>query len=193
MSHTSAPTASSTRSPWWHSLGSLSVAALVLVATNGLYMLLVAFGNITDYATNYMFVERVFAMDTTNFGQGQGVNLDPDIMWRAIDSPVAANAAYIGLIAIEALAGIVLIIAAVTWARYMRGSVSLAGAKALSTLGLVLITLVFFTGFITIGGEWFSMWRSSDWNGLDPALQNAMLAIMTLVVVHLVRDKRVTA
>lgn len=188
--HTSA-THAAPRAPWWQSLGSLSVAALVLVATNGLYMLLVAFGNITDYATNYAFVERVLAMDTTNFGQGQDVNLDPDIMWRAIDSPVAANVGYIGLIIVEALAGIVLLIAVIAWIQYMRGTVTLAAARALATLGLVLVLFVFFTAFITVGGEWFSMWRSTDWNGLDPALQNAVLALLTLIVVHMVRDHRV--
>ena len=178
---------------WWQRLGSLSIAALVLVATNGLYMLLVAFGNITDYDTNYAFVERVFAMDTTNFGQGQDVNLDPDIMWRAIDNPVLANIGYIGLIIVEALAGIVLLIATIAWIRYLRGSVSLAATRALSTLGLVLVILVFFTAFITVGGEWFNMWRSVEWNGLDPALQNSILAIASLIVVHLVRDERADA
>lgn len=187
------PATTGAATPWWQRLGSLSVAALVLVATNGLYMLLVAFGNITDYDTNYAFVERVLAMDTTNFGQGQDVNLDPDIMWRAIDNPVLANVGYIGLIIAEALAGIVLLIAVIAWVRAMRGSVSFAAARSLATLGLILVILVFFTAFITVGGEWFNMWRSVDWNGLDPALQNAVLAILTLVVVHMVRDEKSTA
>ncbi|UTT63432.1 DUF2165 domain-containing protein [Microcella humidisoli] len=189
MTTPSTPATTGATTPWWQRLGSLSVAALVLVATNGLYMLLVAFGNITDYDTNYAFVERVLAMDTTNFGQGQDVNLDPDIMWRAIDNPVLANVGYIGLIIAEALAGIVLLIAVVAWVRAMRGSVSFAAARSLATLGLILVILVFFTAFITVGGEWFNMWRSVDWNGLDPALQNAVLAILTLVVVHMVRDE----
>lgn len=192
MTTPSTPSTTGAATPWWQRLGSLSVAALVLVATNGLYMLLVAFGNITDYDTNYAFVERVLAMDTTNFGQGQDVNLDPDIMWRAIDNPVLANVGYIGLIIAEALAGIVLLIAVVAWVRAMRGSVSFAAARALATLGLILVILVFFTAFITVGGEWFNMWRSVDWNGLDPALQNAVLAILTLVVVHMVRDEKST-
>ena len=185
-------TVSPTRRPWWQSTGSLSVAALVLVATNALYMLLVAFGNITDYDTNFEFVRRVLAMDTTNFGAGQGENLDPQIMWRAIDNAVAAHIGYIALIVVEAIAGIVLLIATVAWIRHLRGTVSLAAARALATLGLVLVVLVFFTAFITIGGEWFQMWRSVNWNGLDPAFQNSTLAIVSIVVVHLVRNDRTT-
>lgn len=191
MTTSSAPARSaSVKRPWWQSTGSLSVAALVLVATNALYMLLVAFGNVTDYDTNYEFVRRVFAMDTTNFGAGQGENLDPDIMWRAIDSAVMAHIGYISLIVVEALAGIVLLIATVAWIRQLRGTVSLAAARALATLGLVLVVLVFFTAFIAVGGEWFQMWRSVNWNGLDPAFQNSTLAIASLVVIHLVREDR---
>jgi predicted small integral membrane protein len=40
-------------------------------------------------------------------------------------------------------------------------------------------------GFITIGGEWFQMWRSVDWNGLEPAFRNSVLAILGLVLVHM--------
>jgi len=29
------------------------------------------------------------------------------------------------------------------------------------------------------------MWKSNDWNGLDPAFRNAALALVTLVLVHL--------
>jgi predicted small integral membrane protein len=48
-----------------------------------------------------------------------------------------------------------------------------------------MLILLFFGGFIVIGGEWFQMWRSDDWNGLDPAFRNTMLALGTLILVHL--------
>jgi len=56
------------------------VAAGVLVFLNGLYILLAAFGNITDFGTNQHFVQHVLSMDTTNFGAEEGTNLDPDVM-----------------------------------------------------------------------------------------------------------------
>jgi predicted small integral membrane protein len=40
-------------------------------------------------------------------------------------------------------------------------------------------------GFIVIGGEWFQMWQSQDWNGLDPALQNVTVAGLALILAHL--------
>ena len=47
------------------------------------------------------------------------------------------------------------------------------------------LVLLFMGGFIAIGGEWFQMWKSEAWNGLDPAFRNAMLAIGALIAVHL--------
>jgi len=178
MTESSAPTR------WWQALGALPVAVAVLVACNALYILLVAIGNITDYDTNYEFVKHVLSMDTTNFGAADGTGLDPDVMWRAITDPVVWNVAYIGLIIWESLAAIVLVTACVLWLRALitRGEFRLP--RLLSSIGLLMIIVLFFGGFITVGGEWFQMWRSTAWNGLDPAFRNSVLAAITLVLIH---------
>lgn len=177
-------TTSSENRTWWQKLGSLPFAVAVLVACNALYIFLVALGNITDYDTNFAFVQHVLSMDTTNFGAAEGTGLDPDVMWRAITDPVAWNIAYIGVIVWESLAALVLIGACIAWLRafIIRGSYDLA--RTLSTIGLLMIIVLFFGGFITVGGEWFQMWRSTSWNGLDPAFRNAVLAAITLVLIH---------
>ncbi|XPP25683.1 MAG: DUF2165 domain-containing protein [Leucobacter sp.] len=169
----------------WRVLGTLPFAAAVFVFVNALYIFLVALGNITDYGTNYAFVQHVLSMDTTNFGQPEGQGLDPDVMWRAIDNPVVWNIGYIGIIIAESLAAILLIIALVHFARAIFGRASYAAARLWSSMGLALIVLIFAGGFIALGGEWFQMWRSVAWNGLDPAIRNAMLAGIGLVLLHL--------
>jgi predicted small integral membrane protein len=167
----------------WLNLGTLPVVAAVLVALNGLYVLIVAFGNITDFGTNQAFVHHVLSMDTTNFGKPQGTDLDPHVMWRAITSPVIQNIAYVALIAWEVATAIVLIIAVVLWIRERgRGYVK---ARRLSSIGLGMLLLLFFGGFIVAGGEWFQMWTSTAWNGEDPAFRNSVLALLALVVIHL--------
>lgn len=177
-------TTSSEKRTWWHALGSLPFAVAVLVACNALYIFLVALGNITDYDTNYAFVQHVLSMDTTNFGAAEGTGLDPDVMWRAITDPVVWNVAYIGLIIWESLAAIVLTAACVYWVRAFATRGQFDTARTLSSIGLLMIIALFFAGFITIGGEWFNMWRSTSWNGLDPAFRNSVLAAITLVLIH---------
>lgn len=169
---------------WWHALGSLPFAVAVLVACNALYISLVAFGNITDYDTNYAFVQHVLSMDTTNFGAAAGTALDPDIMWRAIRDATLWNVAYIALIAWETIAGLVLITSLALWVRAFAKRTGYDTPKAISSIGLLMIVALFFAGFIDVGGEWFSMWRSTAWNGEDPAFRNSVLAAISLVLIH---------
>ncbi len=157
-------------------LGTLPVAATALTGTMALYMTLVAFGNITDFGTNQQFVQHVLAMDTTF--------KDPDLMWRAIESPVVQNVAYVVIIVWESLAAVLLLLATWLWGMGLRRG-AYERARRVSTLGLVMVLLLFGLGFMAIGGEWFAMWQSSDWNGLDAAARNIALAAFTLVVVHL--------
>ncbi|MGB3306968.1 MAG: DUF2165 domain-containing protein [Thermomicrobiales bacterium] len=164
-------------------ISSLPVAAAVLVALNGLYILLVAFGNITDFDTNRAFVQHVLAMDTTNFGADPGTNLDPDVMWRAITNSTLQDIAYVGIIVWESATALVLIAAVIFWIR--ERDTGFRTARALSTIGLLMLIALFLGGFIAIGGEWFQMWKSTAWNGIDAAFRNAMLAIGALIVVHL--------
>lgn len=162
-------------------LGTVSVAATVFTAMVGLYILIVAFGNITDFDTNQAFVQHVFRMDTT-FN-------DDDLMWRSIDSEALQNIAYVGIIVAEALAAVVLIWATVLWISAHRSG-SFERARRAATVGFLLMVLIFGLGFITIGGEWFAMWQSDTWNGLTPALQNVTLASFGLVLTHLVPRTR---
>ncbi|MFE6456647.1 DUF2165 domain-containing protein [Streptomyces cinereoruber] len=157
-------------------LGAPSVAAAALTATVALYMTLVAFGNITDFGINQQFVQHVLSMDTTFE--------DPDLMWRAVESPGLQNAAYVAIIVWETLAAVVLLAATWFWIEGLRRD-AYDRARAASTVGLVMVLLLFGMGFIAIGGEWFAMWQSSDWNGLDAAARNVALAAFTLLVVHL--------
>ncbi|MET9954385.1 DUF2165 domain-containing protein [Streptomyces sp. NPDC006339] len=165
-------------------LGAPPVAATALTLTVALYMTLVAFGNITDFGTNQQFVQHVLSMDTTF--------KDPDLMWRAVESPALQNAAYVAIIVWETLAALVLLAASWFWITGLRRD-AYDRARAASTVGLVMVLLLFGMGFLAIGGEWFAMWQSSDWNGLDAAARNVALAAFTLLVTHLPAVRRTDA
>ncbi|MGW0499710.1 DUF2165 domain-containing protein [Streptomyces sp. NPDC003007] len=151
------------------SRGALSLAATLLTATIALYMALVAFGNITDFGTNQQFVRHVLAMDTTF--------KDEDLMWRAITSHGVQDAVYVGIIVWETLAALVLIYGSWLWVR--RDDLR---ARRMSGYGLLMVMLLFGAGFIAIGGEWFSMWQSESWNGLDAATRIFLFSGVVLIV-----------
>ncbi|MBE8473791.1 DUF2165 domain-containing protein [Streptomyces justiciae] len=150
----------------------LHLTATLLTATVALYMALVAFGNITDFGTNQQFVRHVLAMDTTF--------KDDDLMWRAVTSKGLQDTAYVAIIVWETVSALVLIYG--TWLYARRNDLR---ARRFSTYGLLMVQLLFGAGFMAIGGEWFSMWQSADWNGLDAALRVFVLSGVVLIVVHL--------
>jgi predicted small integral membrane protein len=165
-------------------LGTLPMACTVVVAINALYILLAAIGNITDYPANFNFVEHVLSMDTTNFGGQPGVGLDKNVLWRAITNPAIQKIAYIGVIFWESLASIILLWAVYLWLAARRTR-TFDHARRMSTIGLLMIIILFMGGFLTVGGEWFEMWRSVAWNGNEPAFRNSVLALFGVLLCHI--------
>ncbi|WP_243789961.1 DUF2165 domain-containing protein [Saccharopolyspora gloriosae] len=157
----------------------------VLVAITAVQMGLVAFGNLTDFGTNAEFVDHVFAMDTTFQSSGT--------MWRSITHPALGTAAYIAVIVWEVLITVVLIAAFVAWVRPHADARAVERARRLASFGWLLEVLLFGGGFIVIGGEWFMMWQSEKWNGLQPALQNLIIASIGLILVHLPDKEQASA
>ncbi len=148
----------------------------VLTGTIALYITLVAFGNITDFDSNQQFVRHVLAMDTTF--------KDDDLMWRAIDSTTLQDAAYVAIIAWETLSALVLLAATAMWFAGPSGD-RVRRARQAGTVGLLMLMLLFGAGFIGIGGEWFAMWQSEKWNGLEAATRVFMISGIVLLLIHL--------
>ncbi|MFF4039622.1 DUF2165 domain-containing protein [Streptomyces sp. NPDC001816] len=151
------------------SRSAVALAAGVLTGILALYIALVALGNITDFGTNQQFVRHVLAMDTTF--------KDDDLMWRAITSTALQDTAYVAIIVWESVAALVLIWGTWLWTRRDHDR-----ARRWSTYGLLMLVLLFGAGFIAIGGEWFSMWQSKTWNGLDAATRVFLLSGVALIV-----------
>ncbi|MFD4725580.1 DUF2165 domain-containing protein [Streptomyces seoulensis] len=150
----------------------LTLAAGVFTGVLALYIALVALGNITDFGTNQQYVRHVLAMDTTF--------KDDHLMWRAITSTALQDTAYVAIIAWETAAAALLVWGTWLWAR--RDTVR---ARRFSTYGLLMLILLFGAGFIAIGGEWFAMWQSKNWNGVDAATRVFLLSGVALIVNHL--------
>ncbi|MGD9885276.1 MAG: DUF2165 family protein [Reyranella sp.] len=137
---------------------------IAMVAATAVFALLVAFNNIVDYGTNYEFVRHTLSMDTTFPGNA--------LKGRAITSPTLWTIAYWLIIAAEAVTGLVLAWAAIRLAVVVRsGAEIFNAAKSLVLVGAGLGFLLWFGGFMVVGGEWFAMWQSKTWNGQEPAFR----------------------
>lgn len=149
------------------------VMSLVLAA----FCLLVTFDNITDYGTNYLFVQHVMSMDTTFPGNA--------LMYRSITDPVLWQIAYALIIAAEGVTGVLFLAGAIRLFQVRNASAAVFNAaKSLVIAASTLAFLVWFFGFMVVAGEWFSMWQSVTWNGQEAAFRFYVAVLGVLIFVN---------
>jgi predicted small integral membrane protein len=146
-------------------MGIIRLSKTAMVAAIALFASLVAFGNITDYGTNWAFVQHVFST----------------IKYRAIDSSALQTAGYVLTIAAETLTAVLCWIGAARLLLASGDAVAFNRAKGFAVAGLTLGFLVWQVGFMSIGGEWFGMWMSSKWNGVPDAFRFFVTILMVLI------------
>jgi predicted small integral membrane protein len=152
----------------------MRLSKIVSTAMITLWLALVAFGNITDYGSNLVFVKHVLAMDS--------IFPDAAIHYRAIHSPLLQHAAYVLIIATETLAAGLCGIGTWRMARARRApAAAFHRARRPAIAGLTLGLLLWLGGFMAIGGEWFGMWMSSQWNGLASAFRFVVVLFAALI------------
>lgn len=154
----------------------IRLCKIALVAASALFFSLVAYGNIADYGSNWLFVQHVLSMDTTF--------PNSSLHWRAITNPSVQEAGYWLIIAAEMIAAVLLWLGA---ARLLTvaGTPAFEEAKGIAVAGLTIGLLLYMVGFIIAGGEWFAMWQSAVWNGQQKAFDFIAMIGLVLVVLLL--------
>ncbi|MFM7220343.1 MAG: DUF2165 family protein [Nodosilinea sp.] len=149
---------------------------ILLVAAVGLLMLVMAMNNISDYGANLRYVQHVLSMDT--------VFADSQLTWRALRSPDWHHLIYRAMIATEGAIALLCLAGSLRLGLVIRQTTEVfQSAKAIAIYGLTLGFLFWFLGFMVIGGEWFTMWQSPEWNGQAPAFR--FLSSVGLVLIYL--------
>ena len=77
-------------------------------------------------------------------------------------------------------------IGGVRLARALRGPASaFHKAKETAIVALTLSLLMWLLAFLAVGGEWFLMWQSKNWNGQEAAFR--MFTVIGIVLVLLIQ------
>ncbi|MGO3860064.1 MAG: DUF2165 family protein [Neisseriaceae bacterium] len=156
----------------------IRLSKALMVCAIAFFSTLVAFGNITDYDTNFAFVHHVFAMDT--------IFPDARITYRAIHNDVIQNLGYIGIICLETLTAILCWIGGIKLLKNLKQPAKVFNQqKNVAVAGLSLGFLTWQVAFMSVGGEWFGMWMSQQWNGVPDAFR--FFVTILLVLIYLVQ------
>src|SRR5690606_29338657 len=100
--------------------------------------------------------------------------------------PMLHHLAYALIIACETLVAILCWMGALRLLRQVKAPArEFNRAKGVAVAGLSLGFLLWQVGFMSIGGEWFGMWMSEQWNGAPSAFR--FLATLILVLIYLVQ------
>lgn len=159
----------------------IRLSKIAMVLAMALFASLVSFGNITDYQTNFAFVHHVFLMDTTFPGNS--------MTYRAIESPFIQHAGYIFIIALETATALLCWIGGFKLWQALKGdNVAFRRAKKYAIAGLTLGFLTWQVGFMSVGGEWFGMWMSKEWNGVPDASRFFTTLLLVLIYVVMSND-----
>jgi predicted small integral membrane protein len=155
----------------------LRIAKTISVGAIGSLSSLIVLGNTTDYYTNYHFVEHVLKMDTT-FSSSR-------IHYRSLDNPINFHVGYVLIILMEILMSVCCLRGGWLLFKHLKSdSITFHASKNWAVLGITLGILIWFFGFEVIGGEWFAMWQSTSWNGLNSAERIVSFLILTLILLQ---------
>ena len=154
-------------------------AKAAMTACLAAFAALVAFNNVVDYPANLAFVRHVLSMDDI-FATSQ-----PLARWRAIASPLGWHALYALIIAGEiATAALLGRGAWDLWRARRAPAAQFARAKRWAIAGVLAGFVLWFLGFMVIGGEWFLMWQSPKWNGQASAFRFYMTLLAVGIFVN---------
>jgi len=153
----------------------LRAAKVLLVFSVAIFYTFVVLNNTTDYDSNYQFVRHVLMMDST-FPGNHG-------MWRAINSPAIHTAFYISIIVWEAVIMVLCWWGAAKMAAALGSAEMFGRAKNLAIVALTLSLLQWLVAFLSVGGEWFLMWQSKNWNGQEAAFRMFTVSGIVLLLV----------
>jgi len=157
------------------------IAKVISVLVIGLMAAFIVIGNITDYYTNYYFVEHVMKMDT--------IFPASHVHYRSIHNSIVYNAGYILIILMEAIMAFCCLKGSWQMFKNLKNDALVFHAsKNWAVAGIITGILIWFLGFGVIGGEWFSMWQSATWNGLAAAGRILSFLFFILILLHL-RDE----
>lgn len=160
----------------------IRLCKIALNSATFFFLLLVVFNNVTDYGSNFAFVQGVLSMDTT-FENNKA-------MWRAIDSPFIHHAFYWSIILWEFISTVLVGWGILRLIQVRKESAAVFNkSKTLLVVGLTVSLLQWYGAFLVVGAEWFLMWQSNVFNGQDAASRMFFVIGISLIFLALKDDE----
>ncbi|MCH1430019.1 MAG: DUF2165 family protein [Chlamydiales bacterium] len=149
-----------------------SKITLLFICTAYLFMVVV--NNLEDYSSNFAYVRSFLSMND--------IKNNPHILYRSIQIPWVHHAFLVAIILWESIACAMCAIGCYQLFTHRKHSSSTFNqAKKHGIIGLTLGISLWFFAFFVVGGEFFLMWQSVQYNGLEAASRVCNLLGINLI------------
>lgn len=146
----------------------------------GLFMALAAINNVTTLGDSKFSANSAvtFAIGMKETGQ------HPNVMWRAIESPIIIWLGVIGIILTEAAAGLICLWGSFKmWCSRSASAEGFNASKKRAIQGLTVMAVFFLLAFQVVAGEWFLIWQTPA-PTINAAFINFSLAMLVMLWVN---------
>ena len=156
----------------------IRISKIILAVSCALLAFLPGINNVVDFEVNMVHVQHVLMMDTHVVDVGSKAIRD-------IHSPLIHKLAYISIIIAEWLIGIFGIWGSIEMWKARHSASLFNRSKGKVIIAMTLGVMVWFTGFLVIGGEWFLMWLSEEWNSQQAAFRLVVPFMLALIYISM--------
>ena len=150
----------------------MKIGKIMLVAGMGLLLSTSALNKAVDPHTPYQYVSEVLGMQNSFH--------DPNLMWRAVESPVLIWLAVFVVICTQAMSGIACLWGAVDMLRGWKDTDQFNASKDIAIRSLNLVAVFYLLGLLVVCGEWFVVWQNPDSHLLEDAFRGFVMAMLIL-------------
>lgn len=158
----------------------MRIGKVLMVLALGLFMLLAAFNNILTLGDKPFSANGAVAMTIGMQETGQ----HPNLMWRAIESPVVVWVGAFGIVIAEIVAGALALWGALNmWKARAASSVDFHASKKKGLEGLTVMAVLYLLGFQAIAGEWFMVWQTPA-PTINASFINLAMALLVMIWVN---------
>lgn len=161
----------------------MRIGKVLMVLALGLFMILAALNNILTWGGAFS-ADGAVAMTIGMQETGQ----HPNLMWRAIDSPIIVALGAIGIILVEIAAGVLALWGTLNmWKARAASAAEFHQSKDKALLGLSVMAVLYLLGFQAIAGEWFMVWQTPA-PTINAAFINLAMALLVMLWVNTKED-----
>lgn len=158
----------------------MRIGKIAMVLALGLFMALAAINNVLTLGDSKFSANSAVSLVVGMQETGQ----HPNLMWRAIESPIIVGLGVVGILLMELVAGALCLWGVCKmWQARAASAAEFHASKLRGLQGMSVMAVLYVLGFQAIAGEWFMVWQT-PLPTMGASFQNLAMALLVMLWVN---------